>query len=190
MQGYRAKDVIHKAVLGEEKHQFKTLEYLLGHGYTSFKTEAGLAEEVGEGDEAEESASHGDKELFRVEDAPTAPLSTTDAFACYFVTPKACQLGSQSLRRMGSVDGCHTNSPYGLVLLIAVGYDANNSIFPLAWAVVSGENARSWTWFFRHLKAAYPWMSSASLALLSERQKGLIKAVRTPLPLATHYFSI
>ena len=37
-------------------------------------------------------------------------------------------------------------------LLSAVGRDANNQIYPIAWAVVEYENASSWNWFLGHLQ--------------------------------------
>lgn len=80
--------------------------------------------------------------------------------------------------------------PMDWVILPAVGYDADGGIFPLAWAVVSGENYRSWTWFLLQMRLAYPGISTVSLAILSDRQKGLIKAITKRLPLATHYYCI
>lgn len=41
---------------------------------------------------------------------------------------------------------------YGRVLLSVVSIDANNEIFPNAFAVVESENEESWTWFMKILK--------------------------------------
>lgn len=38
------------------------------------------------------------------------------------------------------------------MLLGAIGRDANNQMFPLAWAVVEGENNDSWEWFLEELR--------------------------------------
>ncbi|CAN1122798.1 hypothetical protein LINPERHAP2_LOCUS1525 [Linum perenne] len=38
------------------------------------------------------------------------------------------------------------------MLLAAVGKDGNNQVYPIAWAVVEGENTSSWTWFIQTLK--------------------------------------
>ncbi len=37
-------------------------------------------------------------------------------------------------------------------VLTATGVDANNGLYPLAFAICEGKNAASWRWFLRHLK--------------------------------------
>jgi hypothetical protein len=36
--------------------------------------------------------------------------------------------------------------------LSAIGRDANNQIYPIAWAVVEYEKLSSWKWFLGHLQ--------------------------------------
>ncbi|XP_048491334.1 uncharacterized protein LOC125492672 [Beta vulgaris subsp. vulgaris] len=43
-----------------------------------------------------------------------------------------------------SLDGCFLKAPYGGQLLVAVGRDGNNQMFPIAWAVVEVESKDSW----------------------------------------------
>ncbi|CAN1136106.1 hypothetical protein LINPERHAP2_LOCUS9258 [Linum perenne] len=50
-------------------------------------------------------------------------------------------------RRMFGLDGCFLKGEVKWMLLSAVGKDGNNQMFPIAWAVVEGENRSSWTWF-------------------------------------------
>nr|XP_027067498.1 uncharacterized protein LOC113693120 [Coffea arabica] len=50
-------------------------------------------------------------------------------------------------RPLIGVDGTFLKGSVGGVLLIAVGFDANNSIYPVAYAIVEGENKESWAWF-------------------------------------------
>ncbi|CAN0846656.1 hypothetical protein LINGRAHAP2_LOCUS4547 [Linum grandiflorum] len=38
------------------------------------------------------------------------------------------------------------------MLLAAVGKDGNNRVYPIAWAVVEGENTSSWAWFITTLE--------------------------------------
>jgi len=45
------------------------------------------------------------------------------------------------------IDGCHLKTQYGGQLLIAVGRDANDQYYPLAFGVVEVENKESWRWF-------------------------------------------
>ena len=38
------------------------------------------------------------------------------------------------------------------MLLAAIGRDANDRMYPLAWAMVEGENNDSWEWFMEQLR--------------------------------------
>ena len=49
------------------------------------------------------------------------------------------------------LDGCFLKTETKGQLLSAVGRDRNNQMFPIAWAVVEGENQDSWTWFIKLL---------------------------------------
>lgn len=65
---------------------------------------------------------------------------------------EACKEGYKFCRKLIGVDGCHLKNKYGGQLLTAVGIDGNDSIFPLAYAIVEGETKPSWTWFLQLLK--------------------------------------
>ncbi|CAI9269996.1 unnamed protein product [Lactuca saligna] len=54
-------------------------------------------------------------------------------------------------RKVIRVDGCFLKGVCREELLSAVGRDANNNIYPLAWAVVNVENKRTWKWFLDNL---------------------------------------
>ncbi|XP_039130869.1 uncharacterized protein LOC120267252 [Dioscorea cayenensis subsp. rotundata] len=54
-------------------------------------------------------------------------------------------------RRIICVDGCFLKGLYGGQLLTAVGIDANNLIYPVAWSVVDRENRENWVWFLQLL---------------------------------------
>ena len=53
---------------------------------------------------------------------------------------------------MISIDGTHLYGKYRGVLLIAMATNANNKIFPLAFAVVNKESGPSWRWFLECLR--------------------------------------
>ncbi|CAI9298902.1 unnamed protein product [Lactuca saligna] len=62
-------------------------------------------------------------------------------------------------------------------LLCAVGRDANNGIFPIAWAIVSVENKEIWKWFLETLSEDLQcWNDGNGLVLISDQHKGLIEA--------------
>ncbi|KAL2896876.1 Lactotransferrin [Bienertia sinuspersici] len=46
------------------------------------------------------------------------------------------------------IDGCFLKGPFGGQLLVVVGRDGNNQMFPIAWACVEVENTETWGWFF------------------------------------------
>ena len=55
-------------------------------------------------------------------------------------------------RRIINLDGCFLKSFSQGELLCAVGRDANNQIYPIAWGVVCVENKDTWTWFLENLR--------------------------------------
>ncbi|KAF0932478.1 hypothetical protein E2562_010376, partial [Oryza meyeriana var. granulata] len=52
------------------------------------------------------------------------------------------------------MDGCFVKLTNGAQVLAASGRDGNNSMFPIAFAVVGAEDIHSWTWFVQMLKVA------------------------------------
>ena len=73
-------------------------------------------------------------------------------------------------------NGTFTKARFRQILLFATAIDGNDEIVLLAWAVVESENEDSWAWFFEHLKHALPELASNVFTLISDRDKGLIKA--------------
>ena len=57
----------------------------------------------------------------------------------------------EGCRKFIGLDGCFLKTETKGQLLSAVGKDRNNQMFPIAWAVVEGENQTSWTWFIQLL---------------------------------------
>ena len=52
--------------------------------------------------------------------------------------------GFASCRPVMSIDGIHLYEKYKGTLLIVMGYDGNNQLFPLAFAIIECENIDSW----------------------------------------------
>ncbi|KAL0352598.1 UNVERIFIED_CONTAM: hypothetical protein Scaly_1648500 [Sesamum calycinum] len=50
------------------------------------------------------------------------------------------------------VDECYLKGPHGGILLTTCGVDPNNSLFPIAYAVVNKEYRETWEWFLIILK--------------------------------------
>lgn len=74
-------------------------------------------------------------------------------------------------RQAISVDGCFLKGLYGGQLLTAVGIDANDSIYPVAWANVNKENKENWKWFLELLAKDVEITNSFHWLFMSDRQK-------------------
>lgn len=72
-------------------------------------------------------------------------------FKYMFVAMNASIRGYDYMRKVVVVDGTHLRGKYAGCLLTASAQDGNYQIFPLAFAIVDGENDSSWEWFFRSL---------------------------------------
>ena len=55
-------------------------------------------------------------------------------------------------RPLIQIDGTHLYGKYKGKMLTALSIDANGHIFPIAFAIVEGENTSSWSWFLHALR--------------------------------------
>ena len=62
-----------------------------------------------------------------------------------------CILGFKYCKPVISIDGTHLYGKYQEKLLVAMATDANNKVFPLAFAVMDYESGSSWRWFLQCL---------------------------------------
>ena len=60
--------------------------------------------------------------------------------------------GLEHCRHVLSIDGTHLYEKYKDKLMIAMGCDENNQLFPLTFAITEGENIDSWGWFLTCIK--------------------------------------
>ena len=69
-------------------------------------------------------------------------------FQRFYVCFDACKKGfSTGCRRVFGLDGCFFKGATNGELLCAIGKDANNQMYPIAWAYVELETHDSWYWF-------------------------------------------
>ncbi|BAF23783.2 Os08g0432600 [Oryza sativa Japonica Group] len=81
------------------------------------------------------------------------PEEEDHVFQRFYVCFDACRRGFlEGCRRIIGLDGCFLKGPLKGELLSAIGRDANNQLYPIAWAVVEYENKDSWNWFLGHLQ--------------------------------------
>ncbi|XP_076932750.1 uncharacterized protein LOC143598412 [Bidens hawaiensis] len=92
-----------------------------------------------------------------------------------------------SCRKVLCLDGCFLKTFLGGILLAAVGRDANNQMYLVAWAVVEGENNDSWEWFMDELRKCLEVSDGGKgWTLISDQQKGLVNAVHLVWKNAEH----
>ncbi|XP_060669136.1 uncharacterized protein LOC132800145 [Ziziphus jujuba] len=86
------------------------------------------------------------------------------------------------------VDDCHLKGQFGGVLLIAVGVDANNNIFLLAFFVCEGKNYDNQIWFLNLISEYIGVHETRRICFMSDRQKGLLKAINEVFPNAFNWY--
>ncbi|GJV77428.1 hypothetical protein Tco_1509012 [Tanacetum coccineum] len=108
-------------------------------------------------------------------------------FKRFYVCFKAMKDGwTAGCRKVIGLDGCFLKGTINGELLTAMGRDANNQMFPIAWAVVTVENKDNWLWFLVSLGDDLNLNRGATVTIISDGHKGLKEAVREWLPLAEH----
>ena len=100
-------------------------------------------------------------------------------FVRIYICLDACKRGFLSgCRPLVGLDGCFIKGPHSGQLLAAISVDSNNSIFPIAYAVVESECFSSWLWFLELLAEDLQIQHGHHITWISDRQKGLIDAVK------------
>lgn len=101
--------------------------------------------------------------------------------------------GFKSCRPVVSIDATYLYGKYEMTLLIAAGIDANNNIFPLAYAVVALESYDAWSWFLR-LLWRYVVCDRQQIGLISGHHKDILLCVQTYVwlqpPVTYHRFCV
>jgi hypothetical protein len=109
-----------------------------------------------------------------------------DRFRRCWIMPYSMEKAFVHCRNFIAMDGCHTRTTYKLVLLMVSTIDGNNETLPLAWAFVDREDEANWTWFLRGISQHLQGMEEDDAVCISDRQKGLIPALRKTFPRAAH----
>ncbi|CAL8998781.1 unnamed protein product [Prunus brigantina] len=86
------------------------------------------------------------------------------------------------------LDGCFLKSVYAGQLLTAVGIDANNETWVIAYAVVESECKESWIWFLELLVKDCEIVNQFGFTFISDKQKGLLLAFEQVVPNCDHRF--
>ncbi|GJU90391.1 putative transposase, mutator type, MULE transposase domain protein [Tanacetum coccineum] len=113
----------------------------------------------------------------------TDPSLPTRVFQRIYVCLGALKLGFRACRRdLLGLDGAFMKGPFPGQVLVAVGLDSNNGIYPLAYALVEAETKSSWCWFLQCLGDDIDLHPNSNFTFISDRQKGIISAIKTVYP--------
>lgn len=100
------------------------------------------------------------------------PEEHSSMFGKFYVCFAALKQGWRTgCRPILGLDGCFLKTFCRGELLIAVGRDANNQRFPVAWAIVKSETKANWIWFLQHLQEDLGINNGNGLAIISDMQK-------------------
>ncbi|GJQ96243.1 heat stress transcription factor B-4-like protein [Tanacetum coccineum] len=107
------------------------------------------------------------------------PSLPTRVFQRIYVCLGALKLDFRACRRdMLGLDGAFMKGPFPGQVLVAVGLDSNNEIYPLAYALVEAESKSSWCWFLQCLGDDIDLHLNLNFTFISDRQKGIILAIK------------
>ncbi|XP_062023137.1 uncharacterized protein LOC133739371 isoform X2 [Rosa rugosa] len=94
-------------------------------------------------------------------------------------------------RTIIGLDGAHLKSCFGGQLLTAVGIDANNTSWVIAYAMVEAESKDSWMWFLELMVSDLNIEHEGrGWTFISDKQKGLIPAFKEVVPRAHIRFCV
>ncbi|KAI3874095.1 hypothetical protein MKW98_013756 [Papaver atlanticum] len=114
-------------------------------------------------------------------------------FQRLFVSYRASIYGFiKACRPLLELDRTHLKGKFLGSLLCAAAVDADDTLFPLAFAIVDSESDENWMWFLSELRKllGVNTESMPRLTILSDRQRGILEAVETHFPSAFHGFCL
>ena len=105
-------------------------------------------------------------------------MPNTEIFQRVFWSFKPSIEGFEHCRLVMSIDGTHLYGKYKGKLLITMGCDRNNQLFPLAFAITKGENTDSWGWFLACIRNRVT--QRMKICIISDRHPCIMAAMTDP----------
>ncbi|XP_025616870.1 uncharacterized protein [Arachis hypogaea] len=99
---------------------------------------------------------------------------STVYFHRLFWTFPPCIEAFRHCKSLVSIDGTHLYGKYGGTLLLAIAQDGNSNILPIAFTLVEGENAETWSFFLSNLRENVT--PQEGILVISDRHNNGIKA--------------
>ena len=109
-------------------------------------------------------------------DANGEPMQLAVQFRAVAWAFGPCIAAFQYLRPVISIDSCFLSRRYEGRLLIACGYDAENQLLPLAFAIVQKEDKENWGFFVQWLRNEV-FGFNRFVCVISDQHKGLKAAL-------------
>jgi len=98
-----------------------------------------------------------------------------------FIAPHACVNAWRYSRPILFLDGGYMYSEEGGVLLMATTLDLDEEILPLAFAIVTTEAMKTWTWFLNCFHDTF-FSCKGNISVVSDRAKGLHASIEKTKP--------
>ena len=114
--------------------------------------------------------------------------SINNRFLSCFLCLKPCYSAFQWCLPLIFIDACHVRSQFGGVIMMASSVDGVDEMVPLAFGLAPIENEENWKEFLSNLNDALNLSNYNNLVIVSDREKGLLAAVSSVLPLAYHSY--
>ncbi|GKC14436.1 FAR1-related sequence 10, partial [Tanacetum coccineum] len=100
------------------------------------------------------------------------PEKTARMFMRIYVCLGALKRGfKEGGRELLGLDSAFMRGQYLRHMLTAVGVDANNGIYQVAYGIVESKNQYSWTWFLICLADDFDLVSNSNFTFITDRQK-------------------
>jgi len=106
------------------------------------------------------------------------PCAGVRQFKCAAWAFGPCIQAFKYLRPVISIDASFLKGRYEGRLLVAVGYDAENQLLPLAFGLVEKENISNWGWFMRWLRREV--IGDRKICVISDRHAAIKHIFRNP----------
>ena len=105
-------------------------------------------------------------------------MPNTKIFQCVFWSFKPSIEGFEHCRLVMSIDGTHLYGKYKGTLLISMGCDVNNQLFPLTFSITEGENIDGRGWFLACIKNRVT--QRTGICVISDKHLGIMATITDP----------
>nr|GEV94974.1 hypothetical protein [Tanacetum cinerariifolium] len=93
-------------------------------------------------------------------------------------------------RELLGLDCAFMRGQYPGQMLTAVGVDANNGIYHVAYGIVESENQYSWTWFLKYLGDDFDLYNNSNFTFITDRQKDVSPVLAKLFPSTEHRYCV